>query len=454
VIPITFADWVAWTGAEPEAVDLDATIQGVTIDSRAVGPKDLFVALPGQRTHGHVYVSDVWAKGATALVESSFADHGGPRLVVPSPLTAMAAVVRRLVDDRQITVVGVTGSVGKTSIKELIGAVLATRFVIGVTQGNYNTAIGIPLSFFSGPAGMTHFVAEMGMRFSGEILRLTEIAPPAIAVISNIGPSHLETLGSLDAIQAAKGEILQGLKPGGTAVLNFDDPRVRYLGGSLKDVKVLWYGETQGLDATVESSQLAGDHTLIRLKWEGRRYEIRLPWLGTHQAMNAAAAFLVGIRLGISAERVVQGLESVASDRSRIRRKRLGTVEIIEDDYNASPVSMQAALAFLAEQPGRRVAVLGDILELGPDEEKLHRQVGIKAAGSADLLVTVGQRAEFIGEEARLRELPTYQAESVDEAYPLLQGLVRPGDVILVKASHMMGLDRLVARMEEWGGPQ
>jgi UDP-N-acetylmuramoyl-tripeptide--D-alanyl-D-alanine ligase len=366
----------------------------------------------------------------------------------------MAAVVRRLVDDRRITVVGVTGSVGKTSIKELIGAVLATRFVVGVTQGNYNTAIGIPLSFFSGPAGMTHFVAEMGMRFSGEILRLTEMAPPEIAVISNIGPSHLETLGSLDAIQAAKGEILRGLKPGGTAVLNFDDPRVRYLGGSLKDVKVLWYGETQGLDATVESSQLAGDHTLIRLKWEGQRYEIRLPWLGTHQAMNAAAAFLVGIRLGIAPERVVQGLEAVASDRSRIRRKRLGTVEIIEDDYNASPVSMQAALAFLAEQPGRRVAVLGDILELGPDEEKLHRQVGIKVAGSADLLVTVGQRAEFIGEEARLRELPTYPAESVDEAYPLLQSLVRPGDVILVKASHMMGLDRLVARMEEWGGPQ
>jgi len=454
VIPITFGQWADWSGATAEGVNRQTVIQGVGIDSRLVRADELFVALPGHETHGHFFVESAWKRGAAALVESSYALGGGPLLRVASPLQAMADVVRHLVDQRQIQVVGVTGSVGKTSIKELIGAVLSTQFVTGVTQGNFNTAIGIPLSFFSTDPRMTHFVAEMGMRFSGEIRRLTEITPPNLAVISNVGPSHLETLGSLDAIQAAKGEILQGLRPGGTAVLNFDDPRVRYLGAALKDRRVLWYGETQGLDATVESSQLDGDHTLVRLKWEGKRWDIRLPWMGTHQGLNVGAAFLVGIGFGLAPDLVVRGLEAVAPDRSRIRRQTVGSVEVIEDDYNASPVSMQAALAFLAAQPGRRLAVLGDILELGHEEAKLHRQVGVRAANSADLLVTVGERARLIGEEARARELPTYTAGTIEEAYTLLTELIRPGDVILVKASHGMGLDRLVERLDQWGGPQ
>ncbi len=455
MIPMTFRDWAAITGAEAHGVDLDESIRAVSIDSRRLERHHLFVALPGQNTHGHAFVDQAWAVGATALVESNFdlARIKGPVLRVPSPLTAMAEVVRAQIERRQIRVVGITGSVGKTSIKELVGAVLSRSFATGVTQGNYNTAIGIPLSFFAAAAEMTHFVAEMGMRFSGEIARLTQIAPPEVAVISNIGPSHLETLGSLDAIQAAKGEILGGVRPGGAAVLNFDDPRVRYLGNSLKDRDVLWYGETQGLDATIESSQLEADHTLIGLKWQGRRFDIRLPWIGTHQAFNVAAAFLVAVRLGIEPERIVEGLAAVKADRSRIRRQRIGSIEVIEDDYNASPVSVQAALAVLAQQRGRRVAVLGDILELGQEEMRLHRQVGVRAAQTADLLVTVGDRARAMAEEAQARELPTYAVTTIDEAAATLQQILRAGDVVLVKASHAVGLDRLVEALRKWGGP-
>jgi UDP-N-acetylmuramoyl-tripeptide--D-alanyl-D-alanine ligase len=450
---MTFQEWIEWTHAQAEGVDAARTVTGVTIDSRLASQDHLFVALPGQNTHGHAFVRAVWQQGAVALVESGFRETGGPLLRVDSPRNAMGQVVRRVVDDRGIQVVGITGSVGKTSVKELVHAAIKDTYVTGATQGNYNTAIGIPLSFFGADSGMTHFVAEMGMRFAGEILHLTEMAPPNIAVISNIGPSHLETLGSLDAIQAAKGEILQGLRPNGTAVLNFDDPRVRYLGNTLRNQTVLWYGETQGLDVTIESSQLRTDHTYIRLRWQGRHYEIHLPWLGTHQALNVSAAFLVAIRLGVTPEEAVRGLQAVGRDRSRIRRRAIGSVEVIEDDYNASPVSMQAALAVLAAQPGRRVAILGDILELGSDEEKFHRQVGARAATAADVLITVGERARFIAEEAHAREVPTYVTATREEALGMVRRVVKAGDMILVKASRGMGLDRLVDEMAEWGGP-
>ncbi len=455
VISVTLRQWAEWTGGAIEGVpNPDVPIRGVTIDSRTAVAGDLFVALPGRQAHGHQFVGDAWRSGAVALVENSFADRGGPIVRVASPLDAMGDVVRRYVDDHGVRVVGVTGSVGKTSIKELSAAVLATMYATAATVSNYNTKIGIPLSFFGAPADVAYFVAEMGMRFAGEIRRLTEITPPDVAVISNIGPSHLETLGSLDAIQAAKSEILQGLRPGGTAVLNFDDPRVRYLGNSLRGHRVMWYGETPGLDVTVEQATLERDHTYVRLRWDQRSWDMRLPWLGVHQAVNVAAAFLVGMAAGVAPEHAIEGLETISRDRSRIRRHQVGAVEILEDDYNASPVSIEAALGVLAAQPGRRIAVLGDVLELGDQEEAMHRRIGIKTVSRADVVVTVGQRAQFIAEETMAREVPTYSTKTIEEAVQVLTETLRPGDVVLVKASHGVELHRLVSRLAEWGGPR
>lgn len=450
---MTFGEFAAWAGARLDGVDPDRVVAGIGIDSRKLGQDHLFVALAGQRTHGHRFVPEAWARGAVALVEEGFSGTGGPMLRAPAPLDALGRAMRRYLDDHAIHVVGVTGSVGKTSIKELIGAVLGTTHRTAMTEGNYNTAIGIPLSLFSADPGITHFVTEMGMRARGEIRHLTEIAPPEVAVISNIGPSHLESLGSLDAIQAAKGEILEGLGVGGSAVLNFDDPRVRYLGNALRDRRVLWYGNTRGLDATVEAAEDRGEQTHIRLKWRGRSVAVDLPWPGAHHALNVAAAFLVGTVYGMPVERIVAGLETVPRERSRIRRHRLGTVVIVEDDYNASPVSVEAALKLLAKESGRRVAVLGDILELGPQEERLHRQVGAKVPEAADLLLTVGPRARWIAEEAKLRELQVMVADDADQAYLALTETLKPGDVVLVKASRGMALDVLVERLRAWGGP-
>ncbi len=455
VISITWREWAEWTGATVQGVsNLNAHIHRVTIDSRTAGSGDLFVALPGSRVHGHQFVGEAWRAGAVALVENGFADWGGPVLRVASPLDAMGTVVRRYVDDHEVRVVGVTGSVGKTSIKELIAAVLATKYSTAATVSNYNTKIGIPLSFFDASGEVAYFVAEMGMRFAGEIRRLTEITPPDVAVISNIGPSHLETLGSLDAISAAKSEILHGLRPEGAAVLNFDDPRVRYLGNSLKGHRVMWYGETPGLHVSVEQAQLEREHTRIRLRWDQRAWDIRLPWLGVHQAANVAAAFLVGMAAGVAPEQAIEGLETISRNRSRIRRHQVGTLEVLEDDYNASPVSIEAALAVLAAQAGRRVAVLGDVLELGAEEEAMHRRIGIKTASRADVVVTVGSRAQYIAEETAARELPTYSTKTIEEAIAVLTKTLRPGDVVLVKASHGVALERLVRQLEEWGGPR
>lgn len=453
MIAMTFGQFAAWAGARTDGVDSDRVVAGIGIDSRKLGADHLFVALPGQRTHGQQYVPEAWAKGAVALVEEDFPETGGPLIRADAPLAALGRAMRRYLDDHAMHVVGVTGSVGKTSIKELIGAVLRTTYPTAMTEGNYNTAIGIPLSFFSADPGVTHFVTEMGMRARGEIRHLTEIAPPEVAVISNIGPSHLESLGSLDAIQAAKGEILEGLTANGQAVLNFDDPRVRYLGNALRDRPVLWYGHTPGLDASVEGADDRGEETRIRLRWRGRSVDIALPWPGAHHALNVAAAFLVGTVYGVPLEQIVAGLEAVPRDRSRIRRHRVGSVVVVEDDYNASPVSVEAALKLLAKEPGRRVAVLGDILELGPQEEPLHRQVGAKVPQAADLLLTVGPRARWIAEEAKLRELPVLMADDAEEAYTVLTGALRPGDVVLVKASRGMALEVLVDRLRAWGGP-
>lgn len=388
------------------------------------------------------------------MVSDTFADHGGPLLKVADPLRAMGQMVSGYIRDHAITVVGITGSVGKTSLKELIWHGLSQQFVTGRTHSNYNTAIGLPLSFFTSDEQMTHFVAEMAMRGRGEIARLTEVAPPTVAVISNIGWSHLESLGSVQALQAAKGEILEGLSPGGTAVLNHDDQLVRELGERLLGHRVMWYGTTPGLDAVIQRGDVSPNATVIEVCCQGESVTVRLPWPGSHHRYNVAAALLVGRVLGVGLPRMASGMAQVDPGQSRIQSARVGAIQLLADTYNANPTSMIAALDVLAGWPGRKVAVLGDMLELGPAEAEGHRLVGQHAAGIVDMLVAVGSRAAGIATPVRQAGRPVWEATDAEEAWRILTREVRAGDVVLLKASHAMKFEELDRRFRAWEGPQ
>lgn len=450
MMSLTYDDVRRWTSGELEQLQPDAVVGGLTIDSRDAGPGLLFVALPGTNTDGHVFVQEVWRSGGVAMVRRDFRDTGGPLVRVDSPLEAMGRLLRGYITEHQVTVVGVTGSVGKTSVKELTAAVLSQRFCTSASLGNYNTAIGLPLSFFSGPEDTTHFVAEMGMSARGEILKMTQIAPPDVAVISTIGPSHLEKLGSMEAIQAAKGEILLGLKPEGLAVLNHDNHWVRELGETTPR-RVAWFGAEAGVDGQVLEAQVHGDHTLITVRIHGQKAVVRLPWLGAHQGHNVAAALLIGRHLGLTLAEAVAGIESVDAGRSRIHVVSTGRWTLLEDVYNASPLSTEAALDVLKTRPGRRVAVIGDMLELGAEEVPGHQRVGDYAVGRADILLAVGDRSKHVHQRAAAKGLDAAWAATREQALAWLDEHLRPGDVVLLKASRGMQFEWLARQLEERG---
>ncbi|POB09347.1 UDP-N-acetylmuramoyl-tripeptide--D-alanyl-D-alanine ligase [Sulfobacillus sp. hq2] len=454
MMALTYDEVTKASGAVAHGVDLTKTMTDLTVDSRNVKPGALFVALPGAHTDGHKFVPDVWAKGGVAMVEASFQPLQGPALVVPSPLDAMGTMTRQTVDAKGTVVVAVTGSVGKTSVKELTAAALGAKFATGKSHGNYNTAIGLPMSYFRSDPDITHFVAEMGMRALGEIAALTQIMPPQVAIITNIGPNHMETLGSMDNIQRAKGEILLGLRPGGIAVLNYDDDRFRALASTIPNNQILWYGR-QGGDCVVKEAVLTPHGTLITLEFRRNRLSLTIPYLGAHHGHNVAAAFLAAIAVGLTPEEAVRGLESVPPTSGRLQTVPLGTLTVLADYYNASPLSMTMALDVLAHQPatGRKIAVLGDMLELGVLEEQGHEQVGQEAARRADIVLAVGPRSQKIAQGAQALGSQAVWVPDLDHAYDWLIQHLQAGDVMLLKASHGMMFETLHQRLEQWGGP-
>lgn len=453
MIPITFGQVREWTGGESLCCPLSEVVQGLSIDSRTVTKNQLFVALEGSKTDGHAYVREAWQKGAVALVRRGAVGQGGPQIRVDSPLSAMGQLLRHYLDQHGITVIGVTGSVGKTSAKELTTAVLRARFVTTASLGNYNTAIGLPLSFFAGEPDATHFVAEMGMSALGEIRQLTAIAPPQVAVITTIGPSHLEKLGSIEAIVQAKGEILEGLSEQGLAVLNYDNPWVRELGQATSH-RVAWFGRSAETQGTIVEATVHESFTHLNFRIYDREVEVNLPWLGAHQAYNVAAALLVGVELGVALDDAVRQLESISAQRSRIEMVSAGAITVLSDIYNASPLSSKAALDVLASRLGRRIAVLGDMLELGSEESTGHLEVGRYSKGRADQVLAVGRRSQATYEGAQQVGVDADWVATREEAWDWLKKHVREGDVVLLKASRGMQFEWLCERLAQWGEDQ
>lgn len=436
------------SGGRVLAGPLERTLSGVAIDSRAVRPGELFVAIRGERLDGHDFVSDALSRGAVAvLVEREIAVPPGIGLVrVADTTRALADLAAHARSATSAPVVGITGSTGKTTTKDMTAVLLATQGAVLKTEGNLNNRYGLPLTLLRLRPEHRAAVLELGMSAPGELRHLTHIARPDVAVITNVGPSHLEFFGSLDEIAKAKAEILEGLRPGGTAVLNGDDPRTRRIGERWHG-DVVWFGREGGADVSATNWRATALGMRFELRIGGRVEDVALPLPGPHFVMDFLAAAAVAQRLGVDPARMAQAAArmQVAARRGQVRR--LGQeVTLLDDCYNASPDSVEAAVVALGlTARARRVAFLGDMLELGPAGPELHARVGEALAGRVDLLVAVGPLAAHIVAGARRAGLA---AEAVrhfpDSAAVEAVSLVRPTDTVLVKGSRGMRMERLV----------
>lgn len=432
-------------------------IHGAAVDSRAVRPGALFVALPGERTDGHEFLADAVARGAAALLvtrpPAEAAALGDATIIrVADGLRALHVVATAWRTRFDPLVVGITGSIAKTSTKEAVAAVLGRRFRTLRTEGNQNNEIGLPLTVLDLGPEHEAAVLEMGMYVGGEIADLAAIARPSIGVVTAVQAVHLSRIGSIEAIERAKGELLEALPPSGTAILNADDPIVTRM-ASRTTARSVRYGFSADADVVAEDVASAGTAGMrFVLRAGGAHRPVAIPTLGRLAVHNALAAATVGLVAGLSLDEIIDGLASGWQAPHRGELVRLDGVTVIDDSYNASPASMLAALELLRGLPGRRVAVLGEMLELGDGHDDGHRTVGAEAGRSAELLVVVGRGASGIADGARdagLDPSRILSAPDRDAAREVLGPRLRRGDVVLVKASRGLELDRLVASLRD-----
>jgi UDP-N-acetylmuramoyl-tripeptide--D-alanyl-D-alanine ligase len=427
-------------------------VRGAAVDSRIVKPGELFVALPGERTDGHQFLAAALERGAAALLVTRLPDDATAFddvtiVLVPDALAALHAVAGAWRTRFDPLVVGVTGSIAKTSTKEAIAAVLGERFVTLKNEGNQNNEIGLPLTVLRLGPEHEAAVLEMGMYSGGEIADLAAIGRPRIGVVTAVQPVHLSRIGTLEAIERAKGELLEALPGDGRAILNADDARVRRMAARTAAPAVT-YGFAADADVGADDVRSAGtDGMRFTLRTGDGRLPLAIPTLGRLAVHNALAGAATGLAAGLSLDEIAAGLARGWSAPHRTELIRAGGVTIVDDSYNASPASVTAALDLLAGLPGRRVAVLGGMRELGDGHEAGHRAVGEAAAAVADLLVVVGDDATGIADGAVAAGLAPgkiVRAATREAALEAVRPRLRDGDVVLVKASRGVELDLLV----------
>jgi UDP-N-acetylmuramoyl-tripeptide--D-alanyl-D-alanine ligase len=418
------------------------------IDSREAAEGDLFFALRGEHHDAHDFVPDAFASGAAgAVVARPVAADGRAVFQVSDPLAALQRLAAFWRRRHNVRVVGVTGSVGKTTCKELTAAVLSRRYRTLKSEANVNTEIGIPLTLLQLTNEHERAVLELGMYLPGDIELLSQISAPDVGIVTNVGPVHMERVGSIGQIAAGKAELVEALPAGGLAVLNGDDPRVTVM-ARWTHARALLFGLSEQCDvrgSEIESRGLEG--ITFRIAHEGKSVRVECPLPGRHHVYPALAAAAVALNDGMTLEEIGGALaEARGGLRLTVRAGRNGST-IIDDSYNASPASMTAALDLLAELTGRRIAVLGHMRELGAAEDDGHRRVGRHAAGRCDLLLIVGEDARPIAEEARAAGLEARLIASAEEAAAALRDELRAGDHVLVKASRAVGLESVVAAL-------
>ncbi|HEX2032468.1 MAG TPA: UDP-N-acetylmuramoyl-tripeptide--D-alanyl-D-alanine ligase [Actinomycetota bacterium] len=428
----------------------DVVVTGAAADSREVGAGDLFVALPGERVDGHVYLDQAFSSGAAAALVSVRGRAPGPTVVVGDTRAALASLAADERSAMAAGVVGVTGSTGKTSVKDLTAAVLGVRYRTAASPRSFNTEVGVPLTILRAPADVEMMVCEMGSRGRGHIRLLCDIARPTVGIVTNVGVTHMEMFGSPEAVADAKAELVESLPADGVAVLNADDPVVRGF-TARTSARPLLYGTAPDADVRGDDLRLdAAGRPTFTLRSGGEAERVELSLVGEHMAANALAAAACGVAVGLSAAECAAALKDarVSSWRMEVLEGPDG-LRVVNDAYNANPTSMAAALkaARWIARDARCVAVLGEMAELGDISDAEHERVGeLVARLGIDALVTVGHGAARIAAGAVREGVEperVVRAGSVPEALAAARSMAGPGDVVLVKGSRVAGLERL-----------
>ena len=432
---------------------LQEEVSSIITDSRKADKGCLFVPIVGERVDAHKFIPQVMAAGALATLSERVLEQADfPYIVVESSLQAVKDIAEFYLKQLEIPVVGITGSVGKTSTKEVIASVLSQKYRTLKTQGNFNNELGLPLTVFRLRDEDEMAVLEMGISDFGEMTRLARIARPDTCVITNIGTCHLENLGDRDGVLKAKTEIFKFLRPDGHIVLNGDDDKLSTV-KEYEGIAPVFFGMSQGCQVygdEIVSRGLKGMTCTIHMGEDSFKVDIPMP--GRHMVYNALAAAAVGRIYGLTDEQIKAGIESLEPISGRFRMIDTEKFLIVDDCYNANPMSMKASLDVLHDGSGRRVAVLGDMGELGTDEVQLHEGVG-EHAGKCDIdvLICTGKLCKSMAEKAiqtnpNLKVVYEPDRESLLEH---LEGYVQQGDTILVKASHFMKFEEVVEKLQK-----
>ncbi len=466
---LTVAKVLEAFGMSSGGLTYDSLVSGACVDSRKVCPGSLFIALPGENNDGHNFVDAAFKNGAVmALVEheiesaypiyrlgEAIENHGTTpfSLLIPNTLTGLQEVAAWWRKQFELPVIGITGSVGKSSTKETLAGILGAKFNVLKNQANLNNEIGLPLTLLSLNENHQVAVLEMGFYVPGEIDLLCQIALPEIGVITNIGTVHAERAGDIETIARGKSELLQALPSTGLAVLNYDDEQVRVMTDKTA-ARVVSYGLNPEAELWADEIESLGlDGIRFKVHFEGKSHKLSSKLLGKHSVYNLLASFAVALELGMNWDEIENALHTEdILQRVRIFEHKSGA-QIIDDSYNASPASTIAALDLLESLNGFKIAVLGDMLELGQYETEGHQEVGRKAAEVANQIILVGPRskitAEAIYSHASSANLPISWFYSSTEAAEFLQSLLSTGQTVLVKGSHGMRMDKIIVALEE-----
>lgn len=436
--------------------DKNKEAQGVVLDSRLLQADYVFIATKGERVDGHKFIPSVFEKGALAVICEDIPEQiVGPCIQVEDCFQALKDLALFYRKQLDIQVVGITGSVGKTSTKEFIAGVLSAKYNVWKTQGNFNNEVGLPLTVLQLRQEHEIAVLEMGISNFGEMHRLSRIAQPDICVITNIGQCHLEFLGDRDGVLKAKSEIFDYMNPKGVICVNGDDDKLITLKEKWNN-QLYTFGRNEKNDVYAVnevSGGLLGSSMDIKGKIELDQVTIPLP--GDHMILNALAAASVAMNLGLTPEQIREGMGKVESVNGRSHIIPLKDLVLIDDCYNANPVSMKAAIDLLGSANGRKVAVLGDMFELGENERILHQNVGEYAAGKVDLLICIGTLSKAMYDGAikmKNQDTKVIYLEKKEDLYGQIQSLLQPQDTLLLKASHGMGFTEIVNWLEKHFG--
>lgn len=430
--------------------DDELVFSGVSTDTRTIEPGMLFIPIRGENFDGHKFIDKAIENGAAAVLTELGGEYSVPAVRVEDTRRAMGRLASYYLNKLNIPTVAITGSVGKTTTKDMVASVLAKRYNVYKTQGNLNNDIGVPLTVFALKPYHTAAVIEMGMNHFGEISYLTSIVKPDVALITNVGVSHIENLGSREGILKAKCEIFEGLKSDGTAIVNGDDDMLSTLRGKLKglvmfgtDASLDWYADN------IREHGLEGIDCTIHGNGSSVCFDVSISVPGRHMVLNALAAAAAGYALGMSAEEIKAGVEDFKPTKMRMDIIHSGDLTIINDAYNSNPVSAMAAVDVLAAEGGVRCAVLGDMFELGSFAPKLHYDLGeYTAKKGIDIIVAVGELSRELYEGAKqVRNKDVYYFKTQEEFLENIDSIIRGKMTVLVKASRGMKFEKTTEKL-------